>query len=77
MTEVQARAVLREVVRDLYAIRDRLKRVASALPPQPEHGVRLGDVEEPELRDVISCVLIDLIVPAIDDLSAAASPDEE
>ncbi|HEX9940528.1 MAG TPA: hypothetical protein VGG03_00815 [Thermoanaerobaculia bacterium] len=76
MTEAEAREQLREVVQDLYAIRDRLKRISAALPPQPEHGVRLGDVE-PELRDVIGCVLIDLVVPAIDDLSAAASEDEE
>ena len=76
MTEAEARAALREVARELLGIRNRLQAVSAALPPQPEQGVRLGDVE-PELRDVIGCVIVDRIVPAIDDLSLAASEGEE
>jgi len=83
----EAKVQLREIVRDLEAIRFRLLGVQESLPASPAETVRLAEVEieegDPatEIRTVIHCVLNDSLQPAIGDLrdvarSAAPDPPE-
>ncbi len=71
--EAAARAQLREIHRDLEAIRYRLVGVHATLPPAPEEVVPLLEVEEEmiastHIRAVIETVLEDKIEPALRDL---------
>jgi hypothetical protein len=76
-----AREILREYLRELEGIRDRLEILAAGLARVPvEDPERISAGEE--LQAAIACVLHDTLRPAIDDLraiadSTAASDDEE
>jgi hypothetical protein len=65
---------IREIVRDLEAIKFRLIGVAATLPPSPAENDRLKDVGSEEtdpvsaFHAVIQCVLNDSLQPAIEDL---------
>lgn len=72
--EAAAQAALRDVVRDLEAIRSRLLEELARLPAQ-ETAQSLGEEEldvATEVRSTIECVLHDSLQPAIRDLGAAA-----
>lgn len=75
--ESHAREQLREVVRELEAIRARLLGVQASLPVSAAEQFRLLEEEEmdsvTEIRSVIGCVLQDWIGPAIRDLQTAAT----
>jgi hypothetical protein len=78
MTEAEevAQQRVREVARELAALRDRLKEVAGDLP-QAAWELDPDDlVDDPEvaaeIRRVIQCVLADRLQPAIEDLLAMA-----
>lgn len=73
--EDDAREEVRRVAGEMKGHWYRLKGVMASLPPKSDDP----DAEDVavELRDVIACVLVDSIGPAIRDLlSAAAYPDE-
>ena len=83
-----AQEQIREIVRDLEAIRFRLLGVRESLPASAAETVRLAEVEveevDPttEIRTVIHCVLNDSLGPAIGDLRdviklPAPDPGEE
>jgi hypothetical protein len=76
-----ARAQLREIERQLEAIRFRLLGVQASLPPGPMEMLPLLEEETMDtpthLRAVIKCVLEDSIVPAIRDLHDLADLPEE
>jgi hypothetical protein len=79
MTDLEAaQSQLRDIVRDLEAIRFRLLGVQESLPPSAAETVRLLEVEqEPadprtEIRTVVQCVLNDSLKPAIQDLRDAS-----
>ena len=81
-----AQEQIREIVRDLEAIRFRLLGVRESLPASVAETVRLAEVEEAdpatEIRTVIQCVLSDSLGPAIGDLRdllklPAPEPGEE
>jgi hypothetical protein len=85
--EKVAKGQLREIVRDLEAIKFRLVGVWESLPPSSAEAVRLLDVEPEgadlatEIRTVIQCVLNDSLEPLIGDLRdviklAAPGPEE-
>jgi hypothetical protein len=73
-----AQGQLREIVRDLEAIRFRLVGVRESLPPSPAESVRLLEAEPEEadpateVRTVIQCVINDSLQPAIGDLRDVA-----
>lgn len=77
--EGTAQAKVRQVVKDLKGIRDRLRRIAADLPEAPM--LPPAGEEEPEVpvgvRSIIECVVVDRIEPAIHDLGIAAQPDED
>jgi len=76
--EKAAQGQLREVIRDLEAIKFRLVGVRESLPPSSAEAVRLLDVEPEgadlatEIRTVIQCVLNDSLEPLIGDLRDVA-----
>ena len=78
MTEAEeaAQQRVREVAREVAALRDRLKEIAGDLPPAAWELDPTDLVDDPEVaaevRRVIECVLTDHLQPAIDDLIAAA-----
>jgi hypothetical protein len=76
MTEavMAARAALREIVRDLEAVRSRLLEEIARLKT-PSQGEEETDPAT-ELRSTLECVLQDCLQPAIRDLSAAAERAE-
>jgi len=74
-----AQEQLRTIARDLGDIRDRLGTVVASLlagrtqkQPEDEEDDLRSDLET-EVRSVAECVLADNILPAIDDLLAAAN----
>lgn len=75
--EAAAQAELREVVKELKAIRLRLESVRASLPVPAHESLRLLDEEEmdlsTEIRSVVECVLNDSLQPAIRDLEAVAA----
>jgi hypothetical protein len=77
--EAAARDQLREIYRDLDAIRFRLLGVQATLPRSPQEEDPLMDSDtmdsSAELRGAISCVLCDRIDPALRDLREAASTE--
>jgi hypothetical protein len=81
-TVTAAQATLRDIVRDLEAIRSRLlEEIARLTTPFQEADPSLGEEEmglATELRSTLECVLHDCLQPAIRDLSSAAeSPTED
>jgi hypothetical protein len=67
--EIGARLKLEEIGRELEALRERLRGVAAGLPQPAEDREAEGRAG---LRDLIDCILLDQIDPAIRDLRAAA-----
>ncbi|MEA2600697.1 MAG: hypothetical protein QOF89_1689 [Acidobacteriota bacterium] len=68
------REELRRLARDLESIRFRLWGIAAKLPG-PE-GEDETEPEEPSVRSVIECVVMDSITPAIEDLTRASGEEE-
>ena len=75
--EIHAREQLREIVRELEAIRARLLGVQASLPVSTAEQSRLLEEDQmdsvTEIHSVIGCVLQDWIGPAIRDLQTAAT----
>lgn len=77
--EVAAQAELSEIVKELKALRLRLRNVRASLPVPGHESLRpLQDEEDmdlsTEIRSVIECVLNDSLGPAIRDLGVVAAP---
>jgi len=79
--EAAAQAQLREIQRDLEAIRYRLVGVHATLPPAPEEVVDHLEMEEmatsTHIRAVIETLLEDKIEPAIRDLRDVSALPEK
>ena len=79
MTDVEAQAEIRKIVRALKPLKFRLLGVAASLPPSPAETSPLPDVEPAglgtHLRAVVECVVNDSLDPAIRDLDGVAGEE--
>ena len=67
ISEKAAQEEIRDVVRDLEALRFRLVGVRASLPAPPAEGEEERDAAV-DLRALLDCVLVDSIGPALRDL---------
>lgn len=80
-TEIAAQQEIRQIAKELGAIRRRLLALHKSLPPATLEAVMFAGEEDldvtTEVRTVIECVVQDSLQPAIRDLEAAAEYQPE